>query len=175
MTEEIIEEPVEVAASVRSIWVPLILLAMAVWTYLIGTSYSEAAARMPTLVSLVLGVFALIDLYSRLPLPGREQINAFWGSGFEHREMSKVPRFSRELTVIGWILLGFIGMAAIGLLAALPMFCFAYVLFEARRPLWEALLVSAIVSTFQFGVFEIVLDYELYRGLLFTDGGLAKW
>lgn len=165
----------EVARSVRGVWAPLVLLAVAVSGYVVAGNYSEAAARMPQLVCAVLAILAVIDLYSRVPLPGRRFINNFWGSGFEHREMRSVPGFGREATVIGWMILGFAGLALFGLLPALPAFCFGYVLLEAKRPLKEALLVTAIVFVFQFFVFEIVLDYELYRGLLFSEGGLSKW
>jgi hypothetical protein len=165
----------EAAPSVRGPWAPLLILAVATSGLILAHDFSEAAARMPKLVCWVLIAFGLVDLYSRFPLPGQSLINGFFGSGFEHREMRRVPPLGREFKIIGWMLLCFVGLAVFGLLITLPLFCLAYVRLEARRPLSEALIASVIVLLFQYGVFEILLDYELYKGLLFSKGGFARW
>nr|WP_282960726.1 tripartite tricarboxylate transporter TctB family protein [Actibacterium sp. MT2.3-13A] len=153
----------------------MVLLVFAIAILALSHDYSESARRMPRLVAGTLTVLALLDLYGRSSLPGHRQLNSFMGSGFEHREMRYRPPLGKELVVLGWVLAAFAAIALIGILIALPLFCLSYVLLQARRPVFEAVLVASIVLIFQFVVFELVLDYELYRGLLFSKGGLSQW
>jgi len=39
----------------------------------------------------------------------------------------------------------------------------------------EGLVVAAAVFAFVYIVFEVLLDYELYRGALFSGRGFSDW
>ncbi|MDH3264810.1 MAG: tripartite tricarboxylate transporter TctB family protein, partial [Paracoccaceae bacterium] len=158
-----------------SVWPALVLLAVGVGMLVWAQSYSDTSARFPSLVSILLIVLALFDLWSRTRLPGQAAIAAFWGAGFGRREMNYDPPLSRQLAIIAWILACFAAMALVGLLASAPIFCAIFVRFRGGRPWREALSVGSVVVLFQFAVFEWLLEYELYRGLLFTRGGVAAW
>jgi hypothetical protein len=100
---------------------------------------------------------------------------AFWGADFHRREMTHNPLFVDELKSIAWIMFCVVGIAAIGILAAAPLFCLIYTFFHARLTVSVAILVGASVFTFIYGVFEHLLSYQLYRGLLFTEDGFLSW
>lgn len=161
--------------SVTSIWPAVIIIVFAVAVFWGAQAYSPNARRFPTMVAGLLFVLGFIDLWSRTDLPGRNAIAAFWGTGFGRREMAHVPGLRAELVILGWVLGAFAGMAVFGILAALPLFCLAFVWRWAGQPLRVALFVALMLFAFEYAVFEWLLDYDLYRGLLFGKGGLSRW
>lgn len=161
--------------AVTSPYPALFILAFAAGVLIWAQTYSEIARRFPTLVAGALVVLALIDLWSRTRLPGRRFIADFWGAEFDRREMTHDPTLRREAGLLAWILGCFAAMALVGVLVAMPLFCLLFTWLRSGRPLRLALLVAAIVLAFEFIVFEWLLDYELYRGLLFSGGGLSAW
>jgi hypothetical protein len=144
---------------------------MLVW----AQTYSETAARFPSMVAIAMIVLALFDVWSRLPVPGRAAVVAFWGAGFGRREMDYDPPVRAQVAILAWVLACFGGMAVVGILASVPIFVAAFVRFRGGRPVAAAVAVGAAVFAFEYSVFEWLLDYELYRGLLFTRGGVAAW
>lgn len=161
--------------AIRSIWPACAIILFAAVVLIVAQGYSETAARFPSIVAVVMLILGVIDLWSRTSLPGRAAIAAFWGTEFTRREMSHNPRLRDELSLVLWVLGCFAGMAVAGILPATPVFCILYVWLRGGKPIWLALTVGGIVFAFQFGVFEWLLDYDLYRGLLFSEGGLARW
>lgn len=164
-----------VPKSVASVWPALLILAFGAGIWFWAGDYSGTARRFPRIVSAILCGLALIDLWSRLPLPGRKFIDDFWGTSFARREMTHVPTLRAELVLTAWIVAAFAGMAVFGILPALPVFCFAYAWLKAGRPVGQAALVAVVLLGFEYAVFEWLLNYDLYRGLLFSKGGLARW
>ena len=162
------------SGAVTSIWPAVVVLAVAIGLALWSQSYSPVARRFPTAVSVILAILAIFDLWSRIDVPGRRAVTAVWGASFGNREMTHAPDPRDELAITGWILAAFASAALFGILVALPLFCLAYVRLRGR-PLWHAALVAAVLAAFIYAVFEMLLDYELYRGLLFAGGGLRRW
>lgn len=165
----------EVPKFIKSIWPPLLLLAFSVGVFAVAQGYSDIAKRFPSIVAGTLFVMAAIDLYSRTNLPGCAFINAFWGSGFERREMTHNPRARTELALIGWLALAFAGMAVFGILVAMPLYTFLFVWLRSKHPVKQAVIVALAVFAFEYIVFEWLLNYELYRGLIFTGDGFSAW
>lgn len=167
--------PCDAPRAVTSIWPAVILLlvsgAMLVW----AQQYRPAAARFPSLVAGAMILLSALDLWSRTRLPGARVIETVWGTGFRNREMMHNPSFALQLQMILWVAACFAGMAVFGILAATPIFCAAYVRLQGGLSLRTAGLIGLGVLAFQVAVFEWGLDYELYRGLAFTKGGIAAW
>jgi hypothetical protein len=120
-------------------------------------------------------LLVILDIWSRTKLPGAAAVDAFGGTDFRRREMMHNPTFANQAECVGWIAGAFALMATVGILAASPIFAAAYVRLRGKRSLGVAALVGLGVLAFQVGVFEWALDYELYRGLLFTKGGVSAW
>jgi hypothetical protein len=170
-------EPAEkkVPYAVRSAWPALAIIALALIVLWVSAGYSEISRRFPMLVAGALLLLGLIDLYCRLKLPGHGGLNAFWGAGFEHREMAHDPPLRSEVALLLWVVAAFGGMALVGILIAAPLFTFAFVWLRSGRSLLHAAMAALVVLAFEYGVFEWTLDYELYRGLIGTEGGLSSW
>ncbi|MBT8409754.1 MAG: hypothetical protein KJN93_09025 [Alphaproteobacteria bacterium] len=116
-----------------------------------------------------------LDLWSRSGLPGADAVTTIGGAEFRRREMMHNPSFANQAECVGWIALAFALMATVGILAASPIFAAAFVRLRGKRTLAVAAIVGLGVLGFQFAVFEWALDYELYRGLLSSSGGVSAW
>jgi len=160
---------------VTSIWPAIVLLVLACVTFWVAQGYPKTAARFPTMVAGAMIVLSVLDLWSRTNLPGAGAVKTFGGTGFERREMMHNPSFANQAECVGWIVAAFVLMATVGILAASPIFAAAFVRFRGKRSFKVAGIVGLGVLAFQFGVFEWALDYELYRGLAVTPGGMSAW
>lgn len=168
-------ETTEAPRVVTSIWPAVLLLVFAIFMFVVAQSYSSTSARFPSMVAFSMIILTVFDVWSRSNLPGTDIVETFGGTSFRRREMMHNPRFADQAECLGWIAGAFAAMAAIGILAASPIFCAAYVRLRGRNTLAASLSVGLGVLVFQFAVFEWALDYELYRGLFFTKGGVSAW
>lgn len=165
----------KVPRAITSIWPAVAILAFAIGMLIWSISYSEIASRFPSMVAIVLIVLAVLDLWSRTDAPGSAAVAAFWGTGFGRREMTHDPALRPQIAIVLWVLGAFAGMAVFGILVAAPLFCALFVFVNGGKQAKTALTVGLVVFAFQYTVFEWVLDYDLYRGLLFSKGGIAHW
>lgn len=161
--------------SVLSIYPALVVVIFALGLLVWAQTYGENARKFPSLVAIILFVLGLMDMWSRTKLPGQTIIRDFWGTSFDRREMNHSPGLGQELNILGWVLGCFAGMAVIGILAAVPLFCLAFTRLRSKRSLQTSVMVALAIFAFEFIVFEWLLDYELYRGLMFSKDGLARW
>lgn len=168
-------ETTDAPRAVTSVWPGVAMLVFAVIVFAVAWTYPPVSARFPLMVAGALIVLAVLDIWSRSGLPGAGVVETFGGTGFRRREMMHNPGLRDQLECTGWIAAAFALMAAVGILAASPIFCMAYVRLRGRRTLAVAAGVGLAVLAFQFAVFEWALDYQLYRGLFFTKGGISAW
>jgi hypothetical protein len=169
------EAPRTVPWLIRSIIPPLLLIALGLVMFYTSLSFRGTAARFPGAVSLLLIGFSLIDLYCRTNLPGAVAMHDFWGADFTKREMSTDPALREELVQIGWVIGCLVLVAIIGILPAMAIYCTAYIRFSGGLS-WKASgMVGLAFMAFSILVFEWGLDFELYRGLLVSEGGVSAW
>lgn len=169
------EQPDKAPRAVTSVYPAICILVFAAGMFYWAQAYSETARRFPSVVAGALVLFALIDVWSRTKLPGRRFISAFWGTEFNRREMIHNPTVGAQLALVGWVMAWFACMAALGVLVAMPLFCFLFTWLRSRRPPLQSAIVAILVLAFEYVVFEWLLGYELYRGLLFAKGGFSAW
>lgn len=161
--------------SVVSIWPPVVLAAVAGGMALWSLGLGETARQMPLGVALVVLILCVFDLLTRLDAPLSGPLRAFWGADFANREMKHAPAPREELRQIGAVTACVAGMLLIGILPAVPLFVFGYMILFGRRPLVESAAVALGLFGFVYGVFEIALDFTLYRGAFFDSRGFAGW
>ena len=170
-----LENSDHVPRAVRSIFPPLVLIGIAIMMIIWSQRYNETARLVPLLVSYSLLILALIDLVCRFDRPFIGPLRDFWGADFENREMKHDPQPAAEVSQVIWITGCVAGMMLIGILPTVPFFIFFYIVINGGRPWLESLIVTAIVFAFVYIVFEMLLDYQLYRGAFFDERGFAGW
>lgn len=167
--------PAQVPWLIRSVVPSLVLIGLGLILFLLSLDFTGSAARFPAAVSLLLIGFSLVDLYCRTTLPGAVAMLDFWGADFKRREMATDPPLRDEIIQIGWVVGCVVLVALIGILPAMAIYCTAYIRFNAGLSWKAALLIGLGFLGFSVLVFEWGLNFELYRGLLFTDGGVGAW
>ena len=161
--------------AVTSIWPAVALLAFAIVAFVVARTYPPNSARFPSMVAATLIVLAALDIWSRSGLRGAGFVETFGGAGFRDREMMHDPSLADQAVCIAWIAGAFALMATIGLLPASAIFCAAFMRLRGRQTLALSATIGLGVTVFLLAVFEWALDYELYRGLAFTEGGVSAW
>lgn len=161
--------------AVRSVWPAAVLAGFAILMIVWSGGYNETARLVPRLVGWAMLILCAIDILSRLDLPFSQLLKDFWGADFRNREMKHNPRWMAELGQFMWITGLVAGMMTVGILPSVPAFVMAYMAFHGGRRWLECLVAGAVVFGFVFVVFEVLLDYTLYRGLLFDDRGFSNW
>ncbi len=169
------DEMTDAPRAVTSIWPAVVLLIFAIGALAVSWGYPPAAARFPIMVAVAMIVLTVLDVWSRSKLPGARTVVAIGGAGFGRREMTHDPSVASQAECVGWIAGAFALMAAAGILAASPIFCAAFVRLRGKRTLAVSAGVGVAVLGFQLAVFEWALDYTLYRGLFFAEGGVSAW
>lgn len=158
-----------VPPKVRSIWPPVILFAIACGYTFWAQDYGRVPRLMPTVVGMVTAALAVLDLLSRFDNPVGGVIRLALGADFANPEMKHNPALRREAAIVGAMAGCVLAMLVIGILPTVPLFIALYMRFWGGRP-WRSSLIAAVaVLVFVVAVFELALDYSLYRGVLF-DG-----
>lgn len=76
-------------------------------------------------------------------------------------------RPQRELTAILFVAGGVAAIYLAGFLVAIPVYLFASIAFLGKQPIKTAAIVAVIATLIVYLVFEVLLAYDLYSGLLF--------
>lgn len=161
--------------AIRSVWPAVAVAGFAGIMILWSRNYGEVSRLVPTIVGWAMLVLSIIDILSRLDLPFSKFLRDFWGADFRNREMKHNPALKAEIGQALWIAGLVTGMLTIGILPSVPAFVMGYMAFHGGRRWIECIVAGAIVFGFVFVVFEVLLNYELYRGVLFDERGFSNW
>lgn len=164
-----------VPAKVRSIWPPLVLLVASLGYVCWAQEFREIPRMMPTIVGLATAVMAALDLLSRLNNRVAAWLRVTLGADFMNPEIKHNPSLRRE-SMVFTAMVGFVlTIVIVGILPAVPFFIMMYMRFWGYRS-WSISLISAVaILVFVVAVFELALDYELFRGVLFDPRGFDSW
>lgn len=168
-------EPAHAPRKIRSVWPPLVLLGAAVGYAIWAQDYGSVPRLMPTLVGGATAILAVLDLLSRLDNQLGAALRLTLGADFRNREMTHDPKLSHEAAMIGWMAGCIMAMLIIGILPAVPIFIALYMRYWGEQPWLQSAISALIVLAFVVAVFELLLDYQLYRGVLFDPKGFGAW
>jgi predicted membrane protein len=82
---------------------------------------------------------------------------------------------SGEVVMLLWMVLCVGLMMFFGILPSIFVFVLAYMRYQGKQSWRNSLLASIGSLLFVIGVFEILLQYNLYRGALFDPRGFDAW
>lgn len=154
---------------VSSIFPPLILLAVAGLLILFASDYGATARRLPLLIAVSTVGLLILDLLSRLQGNIGALIRSALGAGFENPEMTHNPQWRAEVLQLLWVTACVSSMVLVGFLPTIPVFIFLYMMLHGKQTVMLSILISIVIVSVVGFVFEWLLDYDLYRGILFDQ------
>ena len=162
-------------AFITSPLVPAVLFILSGGVALWSEALPEVPRLMPQLVALVTAALCVLDFISRGSNPLSRKVSILLGADFSNREMKHDPALDAEIIMFLWMA-GCVGlMMFIGLLPSVFLFVLTYMRYQGRQSWRSAILASAAALLFVTIVFEILLQYNLYRGALFDPRGFDAW
>lgn len=112
-------------------------------------------------------VLSLLDVASVTETAFGRFVTRFFGAMLDPSEVK--PRgVGRELLVFSVMGLGVLGIWLFGFLIASPIFVFLWMLVGGGKSLKLSLYVGLATFVFIYVLFELVLSYELFRGVVTT-------
>lgn len=169
------DQIIENDGPLRSVYPAIVWIAMCaiyvVWAYRFNT-ISRTFPLMAGYLGLVLGV---LDLISRLDGGLANIIRITMGAGFSNPEMTHYPSLREELTQVGWMTAFGISALFVGILPSVPAYVLLSMRINGRREWKQAIVTSLGVLFFVYLVFEVMLNFQLYRGVLFDARGFTRW
>lgn len=149
----------------RSVLPSAVILVFVVFYLITGyLSLDDTTRRVPLLAGVVTLVLVVIDI-ARVIVRGGAQSGSWVveGGGVQVPESR-----GRELAAISLVAAGVAAIYLLGFLIAIPLYLFASIAFLGQQSSRAAVAVALLTSLVIYVVFEVVLDYPLFPGLLFA-------
>lgn len=143
-----------------SLLVPLTAFAMG--TLVIGSNYGPVSAFIPFWASvfmLITCLFVILGFDSATEEPSEQDEK-------KDAEDSDAPGLARLLYAVGWITAFVVIAYYLGLLLGSVIYAFSSMYHFGGKRLASALVISVGLGLCLFGLFEYVLEKELYEGVL---------
>lgn len=149
--------------------VPGIVLAAAIG-YLIWAYAVEARARdFPVMVGWVFVLLALVDVAAH----SNSALGRYLAAVLSGRPLDASPAEDSDhapgnpIVAILWVA-GFVGLSWIaGFLVSIPIYVFLFMRLQGRHGSAASLLAAAAMVGVVWGGFELLLRYDVYRGVFF--------
>jgi cation transporter-like permease len=158
----------------RSVFPPIPPLIAVMLLISVASGYGETARQLPLIVGTSTLVLILLDIVSRLPGKAGAIIRSALGAGFQDPELTEEPRWQSEAIQLVWVATCVLGILLIGILPTVPIFIFSYMFVQGGQRLIVSVIVALLVLLLIGLLFEVALDYELYRGMLFDESGFDQ-
>lgn len=148
-------------------YLPAIGLAALAAAFLVASySYTPQARAFPSAVGWVTLVLVALDIVSRTGTPVgaalRQRLNPITTGASE----DPAP-FGRQLGAALWLAVFGVALVLTGVMYAVPVYVFASLRFQGRRPWLTCLWIAVAVTGCLWLLFALLLRLELYRGYFF--------
>lgn len=146
---------------------PLVVLALSVVFVLWSRQYGEQGGLMPGLVGWVLIVLGLVDVIASSGTRLGDVLAGLFAGEIVGEAPPEAHPAGKAALAAAWVT-GFVAAVYVfGFLPVIPVYVFVFVAVQGRLGLRTALLAAVAVTLFTWGVFQELMHYDVYRGLLF--------
>ena len=160
-----------IPSGIKSVYAPIPLLILIGLLIIFTYDYGETARRLPLLIGTVTLLLVILDFLSRFPGKVGSLIRLSLGAGFQDPELKHNPQWRLEIMQMFWVAFCVISIVLVGILATIPIFVFLYTVTQGKQTISHGLAVSIVTVLVVALVFTVLLEYDLYRGLLFDHDG----
>lgn len=150
---------------------PIFFVIFSIAFLVVAHRYAPASREVPVAVGYAGLALAFVDLLTRLRTPLGRKLKQMLSAGTEPVKVGRAEAglsVAREGAAILW-LVGFVVVTlTVGLLATIPSYVYLYMTTWGRRTRAHAVIGAIGATAFTYVLFELVLRYPLYRGVLFN-------
>ncbi|HSM20423.1 MAG TPA: tripartite tricarboxylate transporter TctB family protein, partial [Hyphomicrobiales bacterium] len=135
-----------------------------VWAY----SYEGRGEMMPALTGWLLVTLSFLDIVAATPTRiGHGVAEFFAGKVIGEAKSESHGGVMRSLVAMAWPGAFVAGVILFGFFLTIPVYVFLFMLLFGKKTLKESVLGAAATTAFTLVVFEWLLQYEVFRGILF--------
>jgi len=154
----------------KNLLVSLLMLALVIAFLFATYGVSVKGQRVPQLVAWIGIVLCALDVIAHTGTAfGNRVALLLSGAPSAEEAAGKKPSLSGELIAMTWMVIATAGILLVGFLVATPVYVFGYMTLYGRKPIVQSGIAAVVTTLFIWVVFEVLMEYELYRGLLFDD------
>jgi hypothetical protein len=150
---------------------PLLILAFGIifltWSY----SYEDLAQQVPVIVGWSLIFLAVLDVIAATGTPIGNAIKSFF-TGTIVGEGSSDPNaqpIAKVLVAMAWPVAFVSVVYVVGFIVTIPIYVFLFVVVQGKKSIKQGALAAIIATAFTWIVFELLMNYEVYSGILFAE------
>jgi len=145
------------------------MLAFSVGFLIWSSTYDEQSRQVPMLIAWSMLILCALDIVATTGTKIGRYVKAFFsGTIVGEAADDGTPRpLGKTLVAMAWPI-GFVGSVVFfGFVAVIPVYVFLFVLLQGRKSIRLALTSAVSTTAFTYVVFDQLLQYEVYRGLVF--------
>lgn len=171
MTTEAQPQDDERARARRDLYVSLVVFAMMVGLLIWSYQLDPRGRTMPLLAAWAGVVISALDAIGRTDTRTGRWIGMILSDRLDMQKgkLGPVRRLPVELLACLWMVIGIGLVVMFGFLLAIPVYVFAYMLIYGGRSLRQSGITAVVTTGLIWLMFEVMLRYDLYRGILFED------
>lgn len=143
--------------------IDLAVLIVAVWFYVMASDYPDMARNFPSIVLIMIGIFAILDMFQVLRAERAKQSTV---EGGEQRQGVHDGRATKVLYMAALIFVYYFLLALVGLILGTMIFLLLSGWTLGYRKAKRLILSSAIITAFVYLIFRVVMDSILPEVLL---------
>jgi hypothetical protein len=149
----------------------LALVAITVIYLITGYGYSPTSRAIPVGVAWVTLVLLGLVLIARTKTPFGMALSQWLNAGQDRAAVAVHANrpLGTELMAAGWLVVAVVMMFVIGIFYSVPAYVFLSIAIRGRRPLWVCAVTAVAAALMAWILFKLVLQLELYPGLLFAS------
>lgn len=136
------------------------------WSY----TYGERAQQMPVLVGWVMVILCMLDLVASSGTRVGDMVRAFFSGTFigEKPGAATGQPLGRTLIAMIWPTAFVMLVGLFGYMPVIPVYAFLFVVAQGRKTVRQGIISAAVTTAFTYVVFELLLRYEVYKGIVFS-------
>lgn len=129
--------------------------------------YPVNVRAFPLIIGYAGIALSILDILSVTETRLGRTVSRVFGAALDEEKLT-APRLGRELLVFLTLGACLLAIWLFGFLITSPIFVFLWMLVGGRKPFLVAALGGVLTLAFIYGLFELVLRYELYLGVVTT-------
>jgi hypothetical protein len=150
---------------------PILVLLVTVSFLLLAYTYEGRTRQVPVLVGWILLVLCVLDVIAASATRIGYTVKAFFGGATVGGGVAETADYSigKVILAILWPTAFVALVVVVGFVVSIPIYVFLFVAVQGLDGIGRAALASIITTACIYVLFEILLKYEIYRGILFTS------